>query len=179
MEQNTHQKANRRTSLQLLVIALGMFGFGFLLVPLYDVFCEITGLNGKTNSAPAEITEAVDENRLVEVEFLVDTKGQWKFGTEKLRMMVHPGKLYSAEFFAQNLAGSAQTAQAVPSVSPALAAKYFIKTECFCFEQQQFAAGEGKDMPVRFIVDPDLPPDVETITLSYTFYTVEQVASLN
>lgn len=167
----------RRTVQQLLLVAVGMFGFGFLLVPMYDVFCEITGLNGKTNSGPVAFEESVVENREVEVEFLVTSQGGFDFAPPSPRMTVKPGKMYSADFFAKNLGELPRTAQAVPSVSPAVAAKYFIKTECFCFEQQQFGAGEGKDMPVRFIVDPDLPGDVETITLSYTLYPIDQVAS--
>lgn len=167
----------RRTVQQLLLVAVGMFGFGFLLVPMYDVFCEITGLNGKTNSAPVEVQENVVENREVQVEFIVSTRGGFDFAPPSPRMTVKPGKLYSADFYAKNLADLPRVIQAVPSVSPAIAAKYFIKTECFCFEQQQFGAGEEKDMPVRFIVDPDLPVDVETITLSYTLYPVDQVAS--
>ena len=167
----------RRTVQQLLLVAVGMFGFGFLLVPMYDVFCEITGLNGKTNSAPVEVRENVSENREVQVEFIVNTRGGFEFAPPSPRMTVKPGKLYAADFFARNLAEMPRVAQAVPSVSPSIAAKYFIKTECFCFEQQQFGASEGKDMPVRFIVDPDLPADVETITLSYTLYPIDQVAS--
>lgn len=168
-----------RTVRQLLLVAVGMFGFGFLLVPLYDVFCEVTGLNGKTNSAPVAVSEQVVENREVEVEFIVSSRGGFDFAPPQPRMSVKPGKMYAADFFAKNLRQMPRVAQAVPSVSPAIAARYFIKTECFCFDQQQFGAGEGKDMPVRFIVDPDLPVDVETITLSYTLYPVDQVASRN
>lgn len=172
--------ANRRTLNQLLLVAVGAFGFAFLLVPLYDVICEVTGLNGKTNSSPAEFAEqAGQEDRKVRVEFVLATQGQWEFSAPVTRMEVQPGKMYAADFFAKNLTQHDQVAQAVPSVSPGLAAKYFIKTECFCFDQQQFTAGEGKDMPVRFIVDPDLPADIETITLSYTFYSINRTASLD
>ncbi|MDX1443332.1 MAG: cytochrome c oxidase assembly protein [Gammaproteobacteria bacterium] len=176
--QNTDlSREGRRTVQQLLLVAVGMFGFGFLLVPLYDVLCDITGLNGKTNSAPVTVEEQVVEDRDVQVEFIVNTRGGFDFAPPQPRMTVKPGKMYSADFFAKNLAQMPRVAQAIPSVSPSVAAKYFIKTECFCFDQQQFGAGEGKDMPVRFIVDPDLPADVETITLSYTLYPIDQVAS--
>ena len=178
--ENDSRNANRRTLNQLLLVAVGAFGFAFLLVPLYDVICEVTGLNGKTNSSPAEFAEQVaQEDRKVRVEFVLATQGQWEFSAPVKRMEVQPGKMYAADFFAKNLTQHDQVAQAVPSVSPGLAAKYFIKTECFCFDQQQFTAGEGKDMPVRFIVDPDLPADIETITLSYTFYSINRTASLD
>jgi len=171
---------NRRTTTQLLLVAAGAFGFAFLLVPLYDVICDVTGLNGKTNSsAVAYAEQAVQSDRRVRVEFVLSTQGQWEFTAPVMRMEVQPGKMYSADFFAKNLTQHPQVAQAVPSVSPGLAAKYFIKTECFCFDQQQFTAGEGKEMPVRFVVDPDLPAGIETITLSYTFYSIDRTASLN
>lgn len=170
---------NRRTVIQLLVAAAGAFGFAFLLVPLYDVLCDITGLNGKTNSAPVDVAMQVQEDRRVEVQFMLSTRGQWEFNAPVMRMEVQPGKMYSADFFATNLTDHPQLAQAIPSVAPGIAAKYFIKTECFCFNQQHFAANERKEMPVRFIVDPDLPADVETITLAYTFYSIDRTASLD
>lgn len=176
---NERENQNRRTTIQLLLIAVGAFGFAFALVPLYDVICEVTGLNGKTNSAPAAVNEVDDaEERLVRVEFVLSKQGQWEFGAPVMAMEVQPGKMYGADFFATNLTNQPQVAQAIPSVAPSIAAKYFIKTECFCFDQQMFAAGERKEMPMRFIVDPDLPADVETITLSYTFYGVRRDAAL-
>lgn len=179
MSEPQRDNQNQRTTLQLLLVAAGAFGFAFLLVPLYDVICDITGLNGKTNSAPATVTETAPQDRTVEVQFVVSTRGQWDFEAPVKRMEVHPGKMYAADFFAENLTQHPQVAQAIPSVAPTVAARYFIKTECFCFNQQQFAAGERKSMPVRFIVDPDLPADVEIITLSYTFFSVTQTASLD
>lgn len=173
------ENSNQRTTLQLLLVAAGAFGFAFLLVPLYDVICDITGLNGKTNSGPVAVTEMAPQDRTVEVQFVVSTRGQWEFEAPVARMQVHPGKMYAADFHAENLTQHPQVAQAVPSVSPTIAARYFVKTECFCFDQQQFAAGERKEMPVRFIVDPDLPRDVEVITLSYTFFSITQTASLD
>ncbi len=176
-DRHDDREENNLTVRQLLLIAVGMFGFAFLLVPLYDIICEVTGLNGKVNSSPVAMAENVQQDRQVKVEFLVSKEGQWEFTRPEPSMSVHPGKMYAADFYAKNLTGSGQIAQAIPSVSPSIAAKYFIKTECFCFDQQEFAAGEAKDMPVRFIVHPDLPADVETITLSYTLYPIDQVAS--
>lgn len=179
MNASSGDKANRRTIVQLLVVAVAAFGFAFLLVPLYDVICDITGLNGKTNSAPVDVAMQVQQDRTVEVEFMLSSRGQWEFTAPVRRMEVQPGRMYGADFIATNLTGHAQVAQAIPSVAPGIAAKYFIKTECFCFDQQQFDANERKEMPMRFVVDPDLPADVETITLSYTFYSIDRTASLD
>ncbi len=164
---------------QLVVLVIGMFGFGFALVPLYDVFCDITGLNGKTDSQAAVVAEAPDTDRTVTVEFIgnVNESAPWSFRPAVARMEVHPGKLYDTTFFAENLTDEVLVGQAVPSVAPGQAARHFQKTECFCFTRQEFAAGEGRDMPVRFIVAPELPGYVETVTLSYTFFATEQVAA--
>ena len=166
---------------KLLLLAVCMFGFGFLLVPIYDVFCEITGLNGKTDSAAAIITEAPDLEREVTVEFVgtVNQGAPWEFRPAVNRMHVHPGQLYSMTFYARNRSPMAIAGQAVPSVSPGQAAEYFRKTECFCFTRQDFVAGEEKDMPLRFIVDPDLPAHVDTVSLSYTMFDVTTIASAN
>ncbi|MBT8061800.1 MAG: cytochrome c oxidase assembly protein [Gammaproteobacteria bacterium] len=164
---------------KLLVMAVAMFGFGFLLVPLYDVFCEITGLNGKTENTAQMVSEAPDLERLVTVEFTgtVNEGGPWEFAPAQARMRVHPGKLYATTFYARNLGDANVAGQAVPSVAPGQAAAYFRKTECFCFTRQEFAGGEAKDMPLRFILDPDLPKHVETVTLSYTMFATSTVAS--
>ncbi len=150
-----------------------MFGFGYLLVPLYNILCEITGLNGKTSSEASVVTEAPDLNRLVDIEFMasVNSYGAWEFEPVVTRMSVHPGKLYTIEYKARNELEQAVVGQAVPSVAPGVAAKYFQKTECFCFTEQAFEATEARLMPVTFIVDPELPADVDLITLSYTFFT--------
>jgi cytochrome c oxidase assembly protein subunit 11 len=150
-----------------------MFGFGFALVPLYDVFCEITGLNGKTGVVEAsELDGRVDQERLVTVEFVasVNSRLPWKFTPERRQMQVHPGEIYEAKFVARNLASEAMIGQAVPSVAPATASRYFNKTECFCFSQQRFEAGEERRLPVRFVIDRALPSNIGTVTLSYTFF---------
>ena len=164
---------SRRLVGKLLLFAGAMFGFGFALVPLYDVICEITGLNGRTAQGPSENSAyVIDESREVIVEFVAVTNGVsgWAFRPEVARMRVHPGKSYRTNFFAQNHHDSAKVAQAVPSVAPSQAARHFYKTECFCFTRQEFASGEGREMPVVFVLDPQMPHSVTTVTLSYSFY---------
>ena len=167
------ERANRSLMLKLGAIALGAFGFGFALVPLYRTLCAVTGYGDQTKllERSAAIVHP-DVKRTVTVEFLADvaSAGSWDFRPEVRRIEVHPGELYTAQFYARNLTGHASTAQAVPNISPSEVAAYFHKTECFCFSPQHFALNEGRDMPVRFIVDPALPSHIEVITLAYTFY---------
>ncbi len=157
-----------------------MSGFSFALVPLYDVFCEITGLNGKTADGPVAVdTKKVDLDRTVRVQFIanLNSGAPWKFKPQVFEMKVHPGQLNDTVFFAQNLTDKGKVAQAIPSVAPGLAAQYFHKTECFCFNEQAFKPGEERDMPLRFMVDPLIPEDITTLTLSYTFFELDKVAS--
>jgi len=170
---SARDRRNRRSALRLAAVTLVMFGFGFALVPLYDVFCEITGLNGKTGRVEAAAVEQnADLSRTVTVEFVSSVNGVlgWEFVPEVTRMKIHPGRIYEANFSATNRTSHPSTGQAVPSVSPSTAARYFNKTECFCFTRQELGVGEHRRMPVRFVVDRDLPEQVHTITLSYTFF---------
>ncbi|MCH9694893.1 MAG: cytochrome c oxidase assembly protein [Gammaproteobacteria bacterium] len=173
--------ANRSLVAQLLILTAGMFGFGFLLVPLYDVFCEITGFGGRTNAEAVVVAEAPDLNREIRIEFLtnVNSYAQFEFASELDSMTVNPGKMYYATFTAKNLSAIDKVAQAVPSVAPVTAAEHFSKIECFCFTSQNFLANEQKAMPLQFIVDPNLPDYVDTITLQYTFFDATSVASNN
>jgi cytochrome c oxidase assembly protein subunit 11 len=175
------QQENRSLVGSLLILAVAMFGFGFALVPLYDVFCKITGFGGRTNTEAVAVEEAPDLDREIRIEFMttVNSYAPFEFAADADSMTVHPGKMYFATFTAKNLAGADKVAQAVPSVVPVAAAEHFIKIECFCFNNQEFAADEEKAMPVQFIVDPDLPDYVDTITLQYTFYDTASVASNN
>lgn len=171
-------KHNKTVTL-LVVMVFFMSGFSFALVPLYDVFCEVTGLNGKTEDGPAEIRDIqVDMDRTVKVQFVtnLNNNAPWKFKAKVYEMEVHPGQMYETSFYAQNLTSNRKVAQAVPSVSPGLAAEHFSKTECFCFTQQAFEANEGKDMPLRFMVNPELPENIRALTLSYTFFELDKVA---
>ena len=157
---------------RLLLMAVAMFGFGFLLVPIYDAFCEITGLGGKTNSAPATVNTTADLNRDIDLEFVttVNEHAPWAFRPQVDGMNINPGALYEATFIARNLTEQSRIAQAVPSVSPSQAAKYLKKIDCFCFTEQPFAAGEERELVVRFVVESELPDYIDTLTLSYTFF---------
>ena len=153
------------------------FAFGWALIPLYNVFCRVTGVgNAEAKAGPSRAHEAIDASREITIEFLGDpaSVGSFEFRPQVASMRIHPGKLYDTRFYAKNLTAAASTAQAVPSISPGVAAKYFHKTECFCFSPQSFAVGEGRDLPVRFIVDAALPANVDKITLAYAFFDTTQ-----
>jgi cytochrome c oxidase assembly protein subunit 11 len=178
--EDPRRRANRSLIRGLLLMTLGSFAFGWALVPLYSVFCRLAGLgNAEAKAVQSVATEAPDLNRVVTVEFVGDpaSTGSFEFRPDAGSMRVHPGKLYDTHFYARNLTGGASVAQAVPSIAPGIAARYFRKTECFCFSPQKFAAGEAREMPVRFIVDPQLPANVDKLTLSYAFYDTTQTAA--
>jgi cytochrome c oxidase assembly protein subunit 11 len=180
MEPPERKPKNRRLLRSLLIMTAGSFAFGWALIPLYDVFCKVAGVgNAQAKEGRATVTEAPDPGREVTIEFLADpaSVGSFEFRPKTAAMRVHPGKLYDTQFYAKNLTSAASVAQAVPSISPSVAARYFHKTECFCFSPQRFAVGEGRDMPVRFIVDPQLPANVDKVTVAYTFYDTTQSAA--
>lgn len=163
----------RRLVRRLLLVVVAMFGFGFALVPLYDVMCEAFGINGKTAGAYSG-SQQVDETRTVRVQFLATNAAgmAWRFAPQQDELRVHPGASNEVLFVAHNPTGQAMTGQAIPSVAPARAAAWFHKTECFCFTQQVLQPGERIEMPVRFIVDRDLPADVSQLTLGYTLFDI-------
>ncbi|MEX2496071.1 MAG: cytochrome c oxidase assembly protein [Woeseia sp.] len=163
---------------RLLLFAVGMFAFGYALVPLYDVFCEVTGFGGRTNEQPAMAAEEAETGRTINLEFVttVNEYAPWEFRSEVEKMRVHPGGLYEANFVARNRADRQMTARAVPSVAPQQAARYFRKLDCFCFTAQEFAPQETRQLSVRFIIDSELPEYVDTITLSYTFFDTAAVS---
>lgn len=182
------KKANNRTTRKSVLIVIGMFGFGFALIPLYSVICDVFGLNGrfidlqKTEQAEyvANVEKRIDTKRKVRIEFLttLNQKLNWEFKAREYTVDVHPGKVTEVMFYAKNLMDRKVVAQAVPSVSPGNAAKYFSKMECFCFSNQTFEPGEAREMPLRFYVDPNLPKSIKTISLSYTFFdTQRKIAS--
>ena len=172
MSDSVEQK-NTRLIRKLVFIVLAMFGFGYALVPLYDVFCDAFGILGKTDSeASVEQVYKVDAERELTVEFItsLNESAPMEFSTETKKMKIHPGKYYTVNFFAKNNTDQNMIARAIPSVTPGPAAEYFKKTECFCFTEQTFEPQEGKTMPVRFVVDPEIPARYKTITLAYTFF---------
>lgn len=166
------------TARKLFVFAIAMFGFGYALVPLYDVFCDVTGLNGKTGEISAEsVSELViDYDRTVTVQFdtNINSALPWKLKAVDKKLVVHPGELTEAVFIAVNTSSSEVTGQAVPSVSPSQASLFFNKTECFCFTRQTLAGHEQKEMVVRFVVETGLPKKISTLTLSYTFFVAQE-----
>jgi cytochrome c oxidase assembly protein subunit 11 len=152
----------------------GSFVFGFALVPLYDIFCEVAGI--RVNARPVAVVERPVAGRKVTLEFvsaLAPSSG-WEITPLATELVVQPGRLASAEFRIRNRADLAATGQAVPSVAPAVAARYLQKTECFCFTPQTFTADQSRDFTVRFILDPDLPPQVDRMTLAYSMYTLPE-----
>ena len=165
---------------RLSIAAVAMFAFGYALVPMYSVICRITGLNGKTGKeAEASATlKGVDKSRLITVEFTTSTNAglPWDFEPLVHKVQVNPGAVTQVDFVVRNHSDREITGQAVPSLAPGEAARYFKKTECFCFSQQTVEAKQEKIMPVRFVVDPALPRTVSTVTLSYTFFRVPEEA---
>lgn len=164
---------NSKTIRKLLFVVIAMFGFGFALVPLYDTFCDLTGLNGKTDGEiySGEALQ-VDNSRKIKVQFVTSLNESmpWEFKPLQSSVTVHPGEATKVMFSVRNLTDKDMIGQAIPSVAPGLAAAYFKKTECFCFTHQPLKAREEKEMPVIFIVDPSIDEDVHEITLSYTFF---------
>jgi len=166
-------KSNASGLFKLVGVSLAAFAFTFSLVPLYRIACEkVFGIRLEKGPGEASAASLVPKARTVTVQFDggVNSKLPWAFHPEQLTMQVVPGELNEALYFARNDSERAIVGSAVPSVAPARASGYFTKTECFCFTAQTLQAGETRDMPVRFIVDPNLPADVKTITLSYTFF---------
>jgi len=164
---------NRALVIKLGVIVVAMFGFGYALVPFYEKICEVTGLRN-IDAADTVTNTQVDMTRSVHVEFDTNLRNlPWKFRALAEATDVHPGAVTQAMFEVVNLTDHPITGQAIPSYGPRQAAQYFRKLDCFCFSKQTLAAGEKRDMPVVFVVDPKLPKDLSTITLSYTFFEVE------
>ena len=168
---------NRRTVRRLVLVVIAMFGFGYALVPLYDLFCEVTGLGGRTGVLQAgSLPFQGDENRLVTLQLhgTVNSALLWDFHPVVREMKVHPGRLYEARYVVRNRSGQPTVGQAVPRVTPADVSGYLNKTWCFCFEEQHFEPGETREMSVRFIVSEQLPRRIEAMTLSYIFFDAER-----
>ncbi len=171
---------SKRSAVKLGVLAVLMFGFAFALVPLYDIFCDVTGINGKTSDVAAPHSQQIDFSRVVTVEFIAYTNPglSWDFSPEVSKLTVHPGETYTINYLAINNEMFDAVGQAVPSVTPGLAAQYLNKVECFCFNRQPLEAGMQAKLPLIFYVDPKLPTDISTLTLSYTMFKAKETASI-
>ena len=166
---------------RLMVVIVAMFAFGYALIPMYRAICRITGINNVTPLDPdaaafAKSTQ-VDATRSIAVQFDANARGPWQFKPETGQMMVHPGQLMTVKYIVTNGQDHTMQAQAIPSFAPAESMPYFRKVECFCFQQQTLKAHETREFPVVFVVDPRLPHDVSTITLSYTFFEVSSTGA--
>lgn len=174
---------NKKTLKQYMLVAVMMFGFGFALWPIYNVFCEITGLNGKTNQSQTRSMEAMqadfNPDRWVKISFdaTVNSQLNWSFRPKEFEIQARPGELTEFYYVAKNLSDKAIVGNAVPSVAPGKASLYFNKTECFCFTEQLLLPGEEKEMLVRFIIDPLMPDDISVLTLSYAVYKNQEATT--
>ena len=167
---------NKKLMIYLIFGSIGMFGFGFALVPLYNVMCKQLGINGHSSNLPEKYKKelVVDKNRDIKVEFMAQVSPgvPYDFAAVTKTLTVHPGELERAKFYAKNNSDKLIISQAIPSISPGQGALYFHKTECFCFTQQPLQGNTKEDLPVVFFIDPALPKNIHTITLSYTLYDV-------
>ena len=187
------QSANKKTAKRLVLVATAMFLFGFVVMPpFYSLLCDAFGINGRfldiENGEYASVEGNIKGNKLaarkdlsrkVTVQFFTSLNQnlQWEFKALTRQVKVHPGEIKTVKFYARNKTGRRVVAQAVPSVAPGQATKYFTKMECFCFNQQTFETDEAREMPLQFVVDPDLPKNINTITLAYTFFDTDKNAA--
>jgi cytochrome c oxidase assembly protein subunit 11 len=172
MSISTEKISNKKILISLCFVTLGMFGFGFAMIPLYNVLCKNLGINGKTDKNAYLASHEIDLSRSIRVEFMTNNNNYlpWDFFPKLQHVQLHPGENILIYFAAKNNSKHPMTVQAIPSVSPGLAARYLKKTECFCFTQQTFNPGQHRDMPVLFHIDPHLPKNINTITLAYTLF---------
>lgn len=168
-------RKHRTLLIKLTGFALGMFVFAYAMVPLYNTFCDITGINGKTGGRiRATQAETIDTSRTIRLDFMVRNNKDmpWEFRADVPFVDIHPGEVMRVDFYAKNTTDKDMVAQSIPSVAPAVGAKYLKKTECFCFEHQPLKAGAEEHMPLVFFIDPNIPKDVEQLTLSYTLFDI-------
>jgi cytochrome c oxidase assembly protein subunit 11 len=176
--QQEKDKANSKLAYKMLLVVAGALLFAFALVPLYSVFCSLSGLNGKTENSAYTLAKAkVDSSRLVTVQFVAAVMPGlgWNFYPKQSTITLHPGQIETVMFEAKNITSETITGQAIPSVTPGEAAKYFKKIECFCFVRQSLKPGEVKQLPLRFFIDPALPQDLKEMSLSYSFFKAVEV----
>lgn len=179
MDENTAQKkSHKKLIIRLSVVVCLMFGFGYALVPMYNVLCKSLGINGKTGGETAMSSEPIDYSRTITVQFLSTRNAdiQWDFKPRVRSIRMHPGENKKISYHVKNLTDKTMTVQAIPSVTPGLTAKYLKKTECFCFTQQTMKGHEEMDWPLLFHIEKDIPKKYRTITLSYTLFDVTNMA---
>jgi len=171
---------NRTLAFKLLLVALGMFGFGFLMWPIYNVFCDITGLGGRGVKVAVEGTSDEVSDRVVKIRFdaTVNSALAWELQPSEPTASVQLGEMRETTYLAMNDSAQTVSGQAIYTVTPPEASLYFVKTECFCFTRQTLAANESREMPVRFYIKPDLPEHIRELTLSYTFFKIEEPAEV-
>jgi len=171
------KKSPKKIMMLLLLLVIGMFGFGYLMVPIYSALCSVLGINGKTGGQAVAAT-TIDESRTIAVQFLSTNNADlnWTFYPKQKSVSIHPGQNIRISFFARNNTNKSMTVQAIPSVTPGLAAKHLKKTECFCFTQQTLKAHESRDMPLLFHLDNDLPKNIHELTLAYTLFDASKYA---
>ena len=176
MDIKQRQQANARLVWRIAAIALLMFGFGFAIAPYYDAVCNYFGISGRVKEATAEAAYKIDESREITVEFVSAVNGNMPldFRAETAKLKVHPGQYYTVNFYAENTSDKKLIGRAIPSSSPAWASSHLKKAECFCFSEQEFEPHKGREMPVRFVVDPALQTDIREMTLSYTFFDITE-----
>ncbi len=190
MQSQQQNIANRRLLPRLLLVVVAMFGFGFALAPLYEAFCSAFGINGRfiaiqegNYDVAARLVQIsqVDESRSVTVQFTASRNQNidWEFRPMENSVSVHPGEIRVVTYYAKNMTDRTVVAQAVPSIVPGQAVKYFNKIECFCFTQQTFKPGESREMPLRFVIDPHLPGKISTLTLAYTLFDTQNRQAVN
>ena len=185
LDKNQPKRSSKKLTGYLVLSVVAMFGFGFALVPLYDVMCEALGINGKTNTVSAVQPQGMqpDYSRTIRVEFMSHIKPDmpWQFSPEVRVLEVHPGEVVQTNYIAKNLSGASLIGQAVPSVSPGMGASYFNKMECFCFNQQPLDGFKSAEMGLIFYIEPDIPESIHTLTLSYTLFNItsEVVGGVN
>ncbi|WP_373959789.1 cytochrome c oxidase assembly protein [Vibrio gigantis] len=175
-KRSSKKRSTKKLTGYLVLSVVAMFGFGFALVPLYDVMCEALGINGKTNTVSAVQPQGMqpDYSRTIRVEFMSHIKPDmpWTFSPEVRVLEVHPGEVVQTNYIAKNLSASSLIGQAVPSVSPGMGATYFNKMECFCFNQQPLDGFKSAEMGLIFYIEPDIPESIHTLTLSYTLFNI-------
>ncbi len=173
------RNANQRMMRKLVVMAFMMFGFGYLLVPLYEKICDVTGLNQVVKADEVSNTQ-IDDTRLINVEFDSNSRGgRWELRALESKKTVHPGELIEVMYELHNPSDISVLGQAIPSYGPAFASRHIKKLDCFCFTQQEIRAGETRQLPVVFVIDPEVPSEVHTITLSFTMFEVEGRGAIN